>query len=44
MSSSPINSKPAADWWHPTVGLTWQWQIGDLDIDTSVEADVFDID
>ena len=31
-------------WWRPTVGLTWQWQIGNLDIDTSVEADVYDID
>jgi glycosyl hydrolase family 114 len=32
------------DWWHPTVGLTWQWQIGNNDIDTSVEADVYDVD
>ena len=32
------------DWWHPSVGLTWQWQIGDLNIDTSIEADVFDVD
>ena len=35
---------PSKDWWHPRVGLTWQWQIGNLDIDTSVEADVYDID
>lgn len=47
----PVTSQPetsnlqhATDWWHPTVGLTWQWQIGDLNIDTSVEADVYDID
>ena len=26
------------------MGLTWQWQIGNLDIDTSIEADVYDID
>jgi len=26
------------------VGLTWQWQIGNNDIDTSVKADVYDID
>jgi hypothetical protein len=32
------------NWWHPAVGLTWQWQIGDLEIDTSIEADVYDID
>jgi hypothetical protein len=33
-----------ADWWHPAPGLTWQWQIGDNDIDLTVEADVFDVD
>lgn len=38
-----INSQPSS-WWHPTVGLTWQWQIGNDDIDTSISADVFDID
>src|SRR5690348_6281413 len=32
------------DWWHPTTGLTWQWQLSDLEIDTSIEADVFDVD
>ncbi len=40
----PRNTPHATDWWHPTAGLTWQWQIGDLDIDTSIEADVYDID
>lgn len=35
---------PSSSWWHPSVGLTWQWQIGNLDIDTSVTADVYDID
>jgi hypothetical protein len=34
----------ASTWRHPTVGLTWQWQIGNNDIDTSVQADVYDID
>ncbi len=38
------SSHPAATWWHPTVGLTWQWQIGNNDIDTSIQADVYDID
>jgi hypothetical protein len=32
------------DWWHPSAGLTWQWQIGNLEIDTSIQAEVFDID
>ena len=36
--------EPAMDWWHPAPGLTWQWQIGDEDIDLTVEADVFDVD
>lgn len=36
--------QPEAAWWHPNVGLTWQWQIGDDEIDTSIEADVYDID
>jgi|SRR5215208_3468994 len=41
---SPFTVSPSQNWWHPTVGLTWQWQIGNLDVDTSVEADVYDID
>ena len=40
--SSPIS--PLSPWWQPTAGMTWQWQIGDLDIDTSVDAQVYDID
>ncbi|CAG1009109.1 hypothetical protein ANAEL_03761 [Anaerolineales bacterium] len=45
-SSSPslIPNSQSASWWHPAVGLTWQWQIGDDDIDTSIEADVYDVD
>jgi endo-alpha-1,4-polygalactosaminidase (GH114 family) len=40
----PVASTSSYSWWHPAVGLTWQWQIGDNDIDTSIEADVYDID
>jgi hypothetical protein len=40
----PSSISPSANWWRPSVGLTWQWQIGNNDIDTSVEADVYDID
>lgn len=39
---SPV--PPSKDWWRPKVGLTWQWQIGNNKIDTSIEADVYDID
>ena len=45
MTPAPIPSSPppASDWWHPTPGLTWQWQL-DEEVDTSVEAVVYDID
>ncbi len=33
-----------SDWWHPIPGLTWQWQLADLPVDTNVDADVFDLD
>ena len=35
---------PSKDWWRPSIGLTWQWQIGNDDIDTSIVADVYDVD
>jgi hypothetical protein len=34
----------AAGWWHPSVGLSWQWQLSDPEIDPSIEADVYDVD
>lgn len=41
----PSTSSPnSPTWWRPSTGLTWQWQIGDNDIDTSIEAEVYDID
>lgn len=30
--------------WQPAPGITWQWQLTDLPVDTSVEAEVYDID
>lgn len=30
--------------WLPEIGLSWQWQLTDLPLDLSVEADVYDID
>jgi hypothetical protein len=40
-----VDSTPsAADWWHPAPGLTWQWHLSEPPVDTSVEADVYDID
>jgi len=40
----PSTTQPSSTWWQPKPGLTWQWQIGNDDIDTSIEADVYDID
>ncbi|HLM65525.1 MAG TPA: endo alpha-1,4 polygalactosaminidase [Acidimicrobiales bacterium] len=34
----------AGNHWRPTKGLTWQWQLDGRAIDTSVEAEVFDVD
>jgi len=39
----PTSPPPAAGWWRPTPGLTWQWQL-DEEVDTSVEAQVYAID
>ncbi len=35
---------PHTDWWRPAVGLTWQWQLSEPPVDTSIEADVYDIE
>jgi endo-alpha-1,4-polygalactosaminidase (GH114 family) len=39
---SPVS--PSKDWWRPTPGLTWQWQLSEPPVDTSIDADVYDID
>jgi hypothetical protein len=41
LSSSPSTSKVR---WRPTVGLSWQWQLSEPPVDTSIDADVYDID
>ncbi len=41
MSSNPSVSK---SWWRPGPGLSWQWQLSEPPVDTSVDADVYDID
>jgi hypothetical protein len=40
----PSSPPPAAEWWHPAPGLTWQWELSEGRVDTSVAAQVFDID
>lgn len=36
--------QPSTNWWQPKPGLTWQWHINGTKVDTSIEADVYDID
>jgi len=44
-SAPPASTQPVAgDWWRPTKGLSWQWQLDGGPIDMSVDADVFDVD
>jgi len=31
-------------WWRPNVGLSWQWQLSEPPVDTSIDAEVYDID
>jgi endo-alpha-1,4-polygalactosaminidase (GH114 family) len=40
--SLPVSS--LNNWWRPHVGLTWQWQLSEPPVDTSIEADVYDIE
>lgn len=40
---TPIESTQP-DWWHPTVGMTWQWHLSEPPVDTTVDAEVYDID
>jgi endo-alpha-1,4-polygalactosaminidase (GH114 family) len=43
VNPAPSSPTPAANWWHPVPGLTWQWQL-DEEVDPSVEAEVYDVD
>lgn len=34
----------ASGWWRPAPGLTWQWQLSGDEVDTSIDAAVYDLD
>ena len=42
-TSTPAPVSPAG-WWQPAVGLTWQIQLSEPEVDTSVDANVFEVD
>ncbi|NKQ35865.1 MAG: endo alpha-1,4 polygalactosaminidase [Chloroflexi bacterium] len=39
----PSSPPPAAEWWQPSPGLTWQWQLSGQ-FDDDIQVDVYDID
>ena len=43
-TSTPQANPTPTGWWRPQPGLTWQWHISEPPVDTSVNAQVFDID
>ena len=40
----PESTPPISGWWRPVPGITWQWQLSEPPLDTSPQADVYDID
>jgi hypothetical protein len=49
MAAVPGDSRAATpnapiDWWKPPVNTSWQWQLGETPIDTSIDAQMIDID
>jgi len=46
-TSVPVTAPPSSssrEIWLPTSSLTWQWQLTELPIDTSLNVDVYDLD
>jgi hypothetical protein len=43
LMTQTLSQPVPGNWWQPAPGLTWQWQL-DEEVDTSFEADVYDID
>jgi hypothetical protein len=47
-SRTPVVSGPPATGapglWRPAIGAAWQWQLGGLPLDLTVEAEVYDVD
>ncbi|MCX6026436.1 MAG: endo alpha-1,4 polygalactosaminidase [Chloroflexi bacterium] len=34
----------SGSWWRPRPGQSWQWQLSGLPVDTSIAADIYDLD
>ncbi len=43
-TTGPPTTGMPLTWWRPEIGVVWQWQLSGLPVDTSVSADVFEID
>jgi len=46
LTDAPIATADLAPgtWWSPAPGQTWQWQLGGLPLDTTVNAAIYDVD
>ncbi len=42
--AASVGCEPPPTWWQPAKGLTWQWQLNSSTIDTTVDAQVYDVD
>jgi hypothetical protein len=40
----PLVQGGSSDWWQPSPGTSWQWQLTGLPVDQSFDVDVYDID
>ncbi|MHB0989298.1 MAG: endo alpha-1,4 polygalactosaminidase [Bellilinea sp.] len=43
-SATPTPQDSQSLWWKPLVSLRWQWQLSDMPVDLSMDADMYDID
>ncbi len=39
-----VDATVAAAWWQPQIGNTWQWQLSGRRVNTSIAADIYDVD
>jgi hypothetical protein len=42
--SIPTAQGSLTDWWTPTVGSSWQWQLSGMPVDLGLDVDMYDID
>lgn len=43
-NATPTPQDSQGTWWKPLLGLRWQWQLSDMPVDLSIDANIYDID